>query len=219
MKLKVCGLTSRNNIEDILREAFPEYMGFIFYEPSPRYASDKLDPGFVKSLPDNIRKTGVFVNASKEYMLKQAKLYGLNTLQLHGKENPELCRQMREGGYEIMKVFGIHQTLDINAMKPYDGVCDLFLFDTGGKYKGGKGMKFNWELLQQYTLEKPYFLSGGIGPEDAGIIRSTGDKRLFGADINSLFEINKGIKDTQKVTQFAHALKNIKNGETHLYHR
>jgi phosphoribosylanthranilate isomerase len=219
MKLKVCGLTDRDNIQRIIRDVSPEYMGFIFYEPSPRYVKYKLDPAFVKSLPDNIRKTGVFVNASIEYMVENGKLYGLNTLQMHGKENPESCRQMGELGYEIIKVFNIDRAFDISAIKVYDGVCDHFLFDTAGKYQGGNGKKFNWDILEQYTLEKSYFLSGGIGPEDVGLIRSIADKKLYGVDINSLFEINKGIKDTQKVNQFSHALKNIKNGETHLYHR
>jgi phosphoribosylanthranilate isomerase len=219
MKLKVCGLTDKNNILEMIQEVNPDYLGFIFYEPSPRFVEKRLDSLFVKSLPGDINKTGVFVNSSREYILERSEKYGLKTLQLHGNEDPGFCSQMKSMGYEIIKVFRISESIDISFMQTYQEACDLILFDTAGKYKGGNGLKFNWELLNEYTLDQPYFLSGGISPGDEGIIRSIHDNRLFGVDINSRFELEKGYKNVLKIKQFSNAIKNQKDGETTLHSR
>ena len=212
MKLKVCGMTDKENIREILREIQPDYMGFIFYEPSSRYVENKLDPGYVKSLPDGIHKTGVFVDASEDYIYDRARQYGLTTLQLHGNENPDFCRRFMDQGYEVVKVFHIYQSFDISMMNAYRDACDFFLFDRAGKYKGGNGVKFNWDILHQYTLQKPYFLSGGVTPEDGPNIMAIKDKRLYAVDINSRFEIDKGVKNADQVKQFYNTINNKDNG-------
>ncbi len=212
MKLKVCGMTNKENILEILRDIHPDYMGFIFFEGSSRFVENKLDPEFVKSLPDGIHKTGVFVDAPREYIQDRAGQYGLTNLQLHGNENPDFCRRFMDLGYEVIKVFHIHQSFDISMMSAYREACDFFLFDRAGKYKGGNGVKFNWDILHQYTLQKPYFLSGGVTPEDAPNVSSIKDQRLYAVDINSRFETSKGIKNAAHVKQFYHTIKNNKNG-------
>lgn len=212
MKLKVCGLTDKQNILEIIRDIHPDYMGFIFYEHSSRFVDNKLEPEYVKTLPDAINKTGVFVDAPGEYILERAKQYGLNTLQMHGNETPGFCRRFIDEGYEVIKVFNIHETFDISTMNEYGESCDYFLFDTAGKYKGGTGVKFNWDMLRQYPLNKPYFLSGGVAPGDEANIKSIKDHRFYAVDINSRFEISKGIKNADQVKQFYNTLKNNENG-------
>ncbi|MGM0532598.1 MAG: phosphoribosylanthranilate isomerase [Bacteroidota bacterium] len=212
MKLKVCGLTNKENILEILRDIHPDYMGFIFYEHSSRFMDNKLDAGFVSSLPAAIQKTGVFVDATEEYILNRSKQYGLNTLQMHGNETPGFCRKFMDQGYEVIKVFNIHKAFDMYTMDEYRESCDFFLFDTAGKLKGGTGVKFNWDILHQYTLNKPYFLSGGVAPGDETNIKSIKDPRLYAVDINSRFEISKGIKNADQVKQFYNTLKNNENG-------
>jgi phosphoribosylanthranilate isomerase len=187
-------------------------MGFIFYELTPRFAGDRIGPGLLSSLPVDIRKTGVFVDAPMDYTLEQLAQFGLNAVQLHGNEGPEYCKSLKEKGYEVIKVFSIRQIMDVSKMKAYQDYCDLFLFDTAGRNKGGSGMKFNWTLLQLYSLEKPYFLSGGISPEDGGVIRTLQDTRLYGVDINSRFEVRPGVKDLAKIKQFVNDLKTKQHG-------
>ena len=212
MKLKVCGLTNKENIMEILSDVHPDYLGFIFYEHSSRFVENKLDAGFVKSLPESIHKTGVFVDAPEEYILDRASQYGITTLQMHGKESPDFCRRFIDKGYEIIKVFNIYKSFDISTMNAYGNSCDFFLFDRAGKYKGGNGVKFNWDILQQYTLNKPYFLSGGVAPDDGAYVKAIKDRRIYGVDINSRFETSKGIKNTAHVKQFYRTLKNNDNG-------
>ena len=86
--------------------------------------------------------------------------------------------------------------------------CDYFLFDTKTEKPGGSGKKFNWEKLKEYTLDKPFFLSGGIGPEDAGVIKAIENRGLFAVDLNSRFETVPGIKDPALVKTFIEEIKN-----------
>jgi phosphoribosylanthranilate isomerase len=90
----------------------------------------------------------------------------------------------------------------------YVPVCDYFLFDTKSENPGGSGMKFNWEKLKEYSLDKPFFLSGGICPEDTSVIKSLSNKGFFAVDINSQFEISPGIKDAARVSTFINEIKN-----------
>lgn len=92
-------------------------------------------------------------------------------------------------------------------MKDYIGSCDYFLFDTYDKLKGGTGKKFNWQLLNHYNFPKPFFISGGIGPADAGRIKNINHPSLYGVDINSRFEKEQGIKNIEKVQSFINQLK------------
>lgn len=214
MKLKVCGLTDAQNIREILKISTPDYLGFIFYEHSSRYMPDRLKPEDVQSLPEDIQKTGVFVNSPVNQINKMAKVYGLDALQLHGEESPEVCEQLQSLSFTIIKAFRIGESLDNAQLKKYSEVCDYFLFDTAGRYKGGNGKKFNWSILSSYSLDKPYFLSGGIKPEDAVLIAGIRDIRLFGIDVNSGFESTPGIKEASKIQKFNTQLKNQYHANT-----
>jgi len=207
IQLKICGLTEEQNVYNIIQAAKPDYLGFIFYKHSSRFVENQITPETVKSLPDDIDKTGVFVNSSLANILNVADKYGLDTLQLHGDESPEFCANCKSHDYTVIKVFGVGKALNISLMNKYSEVCDYFLFDTAGAYRGGNGEKFNWMLLNEYALDKPYFLSGGIAPEDVEILRSIEDPKFYGIDINSRFEIEPGIKDVNKIEEFSNQIK------------
>lgn len=214
MKLKVCGLTNAQNIREILKVSAPDYLGFIFYEHSSRYMPDRLKPEDVQELPRNTQKTGVFVNSSVNHITKMARAYGLHALQLHGEESPEECEQLQSLGLTIIKAFRIGASFDNFLLKKYSAVCDYFLFDTAGCHKGGNGKKFNWNILSSYSLNKPYFLSGGIKPEDASLVTGIRDVRLFGIDVNSGFECEPGIKAPSKLQEFTTQLKKYNHAKT-----
>lgn len=204
VKLKICGMKEPANILEIVGLQ-PDYLGFIFYKPSKRYI-DGLLPSFVKDLPAGIKKTGVFVNEELIKVAELATLYGLNAVQLHGAESAAYCEELRklldDYGIEIIKAFGIDRDFDFTVLDTYEDKVDYFLFDTQTPQHGGSGKTFDWALLNGYTLAKPYFLSGGIGPDNITELHKIKDLRLFAIDINSKFEIAPGLKDIDKLNDF-----------------
>ena len=179
----------------------PDYLGFIFYEKSKRYVGEDFDEAATYHLPKGIKKIGVFVNASMEYVLSKVKRYGLDLVQLHGEESPEFCRDLQRNNIPVIKVFAVGQTFDFSVLEPYKPHCNYFLFDTKGKEKGGNGMVFNWEVLKDYDNEKPFFLSGGLSLENVGKVKELQGLNIVAIDVNSGFEVAPALKDVEKVKQ------------------
>jgi phosphoribosylanthranilate isomerase len=215
MKVKICGMKLNTGEVAALK---PDYLGFIFWEQSPRYFTGPIPP-----LQESVAKVGVFVDATIEEVLRKTSEYGLNMVQLHGGETPEFCAHLRTamqtaayisgGGKpipEIIKVFSVKDETDLGMISEFEEVCDYFLFDTKGKLPGGNGYAFDWELLSGYPSQKPFFLSGGIGP---GAVTRLWDffdepvsKFCHAIDLNSKFEIAPGHKDINALRTFIHGL-------------
>lgn len=211
MKLKVCGMKYQDNIAEVA-ELQPDYMGFIFYEKSVRYVQINTP-----EVSNNIKKTGVFVDAGLTDIIDQIVTHNLQAVQLHGNETPEFCDALRHAELvststqdlrkiEIIKVFSIKETFDFSVLKPYESVCDYYLFDTKGKLPGGNGYTFNWNVLTGYPSTKPYFLSGGIGIDQIEKIkefkRSEASKYCYAIDVNSKFELEAGLKNSEELKEF-----------------
>lgn len=194
MKLKICGLKHSDNIRQVA-EQNPDFMGFIFYNKSPRFLNDKKLVTVLKEIPHSILKTGVFVNEDPLKMKEIISTYGLNAVQLHGSESPELCDQFKAMGLKVIKAFGIQEASNFAQTKKYDTSCDYFLFDTKTKKHGGSGESFDWTLLKFYNGNTPFLLSGGIGIDDLDEIQKISHPSFAGIDVNSGFEIEPGLKD------------------------
>ena len=110
---------------------------------------------------------------------------------------------------EIIKVFSILDTFDFAELKPFESVCDFFLFDTKGKLPGGNGTAFDWKVLENYPSTKPFFLSGGIGIEEIEAINEIANTNLplYAIDVNSKFEIEPGLKNVELLSIFTNKLK------------
>jgi phosphoribosylanthranilate isomerase len=199
-KIKICGMRDPDNILEI-SSLLPDYIGFIFYPGSLRFAGN-LPPEIRAEIPAFIKKVGVFVNEDEEKLVETCSAYGIGTVQLHGDESPGYCENLVEKGLRIIKVFNIGKNLNTNIMEPFQEACSYFLLDTASAEHGGSGQKFDWNLLEEYDLEIPFFLSGGIGPDDARMIREMEHPMLFGVDINSLFETSPGFKDMELCEKF-----------------
>lgn len=204
VKLKICGMKLPDNIQGVTTLK-PDYLGFIFYKGSKRFV-EGLTPLFVNNLPAGIRRTGVFVNEELNRVAQLAVLYGLNAVQLHGQEPVKYCIALKgllaDTGIELIKTFGVDEHFDFNTVNPYVNVADFFLFDTQTPDHGGSGKTFNWSILSNYTLTKPYFLSGGISAESVEQLRAINDPRLYAIDVNSRFELAPGLKDIDKLKDF-----------------
>ncbi len=215
LKIKICGLKNPENISKTAA-LLPDYLGFIFYEPSPRNFQ-----GEIPEIDQGIKKTGVFVNASVNFILTKIEKYKFQAIQLHGGETPEFCRALRAAlaetasnknstPTEIIKVFSIEDAFDFNQLHPFEGTADYFLFDSKGKNKGGNGFSFNWEILKEYPSPTPFFLSGGIGLEEVeqiaefqSYLQKIGKEHLlFAVDLNSKFEIKPGFKNIENLALF-----------------
>lgn len=206
MQIKICGLRDPENIREIAALQ-PDFMGFIFYPNSPRYAG-QLDAGSLTSLPTSIKKTGVFVNENLENILTAISKYNLDAVQLHGADNKKLCRKIRqEAKTMVIKVFPIMDASNFRVTGNYEDVADFFLFDTKTDLYGGSGQKFNWNILQEYTGNKSFLLSGGIGADDVKAIRAIEHPLLAGVDLNSKFELKPGVKNVALLKQFIDELK------------
>lgn len=196
MKLKICGMKYPENIIEV-GTLLPDYMGFIFWEKSVRFFD-----GIIPELPQSIKKTGVFVNATSEEIEKKIEKYNLQAVQLHGNEFVEFCVDLKTkigNTIEIIKVFSVDDSFNFEILKPFENACDYFLFDTKGKLPGGNGTTFDWKVLKKYPSKKPFFLSGGIGIEEINTAKEITKTNLpiYAIDVNSKFEIESGLKNVE----------------------
>ncbi len=205
MKIKVCGMRNKENIRELI-QLNPDMIGFIFYPGSKRYIGKKIEQDIIKLIPKNIKKTGVFVDMAPGLLVDAAIASNLDLIQLHGDETPAYCKRLNQDGLQVMKAFRIEKNVDMTELNAYKPYCKYFLFDTQCKTYGGSGKQFNWEILEKYTGETPFFLSGGIGPEDANRVLNFNHPNLCGADLNSRFETAPAIKDIKKINAFINAI-------------
>ncbi len=201
-------------------ELQPDYLGFIFYEKSPR----KFD-GDILRLPAEIKKTGVFVDVSIDFVIEKVKKYNFKVIQLHGNESPQYCRDLQSElecfsetenteSIEIWKVFSIKDQFNFEILQPYEGIVNYFLFDTKGKEKGGNGYTFDWSVLNNYPSETPFILSGGIGLDEIEKVKEIlkTDLPIYAIDVNSKFETAPGLKNIEELKIFKEELNRMREG-------
>ena len=204
-RIKVCGLTNAQQVRQ-LNDAGIEFAGFNFYPRSPRYVYKHLPSHTIKRLGGKINKVGIFVNEDPETILKIVDDCGLYLTQLHGDESPRYCEKI-SNYIGVIKVFRLSADDNVEwKIKDYYDAADMFMFDTETAGYGGSGKKFNWQILKNLNINKPFFLAGGIGPEDADELKAFAQlpvaKDLFAIDINSKFEVMPGLKDIERIKMF-----------------
>ena len=196
MKIKVCGLKFPDNITAV-SALNPDYMGFIFYSKSPRFF-EELPVELLNTIPSPIHKTAVFVNETKENISRLIEWYHFDAVQFHGDENEAFCNHFKSK-IKVIKAFGLDGNFDFDQLKNYEDSVDFFLFDTKTSLLGGSGKVFNWDLLNNYQLDIPFFLSGGISPDNLEEIKTIRHPQFYGIDLNSRFETSPGLKDIDKL--------------------
>lgn len=200
MLIKVCGLSDEQNMleVDVLQ---PDLLGFIFYKKSPRFVEKETLP------TTKNKKVGVFVNEEEATILKIIKQHKLAFVQLHGNEPIALAKSLHQKGIQLIKCFAIDNYINNEKMAEWEPFCSYFLFDTKGKQHGGNGIKFNWDLLNNYRLKTPFLLSGGIELSDVDAIKKIKHPAFAGVDLNSKFELQPRIKNIQQLKLFIDAIK------------
>jgi phosphoribosylanthranilate isomerase len=212
MKIKVCGITDANTAA-ALSKAGVDYIGFIFYPASKRYVLNTLTFEQIKNIQlPGVVKVGVFVNEPADKVIEIATVAGLDMIQLHGDETPNYCKEMANY-YPVIKAFRVAGNDNIAyKIADYLEEVDYLLFDTASSLYGGSGVSFDWQKLVHATQQKPYFLSGGIGPQDtdkvAHFLQSSHIGNCIALDVNSKFETITGVKDIALLNSFIPKIKN-----------
>jgi phosphoribosylanthranilate isomerase len=209
MHIKVCGITSVDQLQT-LQEIGVDYAGFIFYERSPRYiGKHQLTAKVMADANPDIKRIGVFVNEVEEKIIEAVDAWGLTMVQLHGEESPAFCEKI-SNHVKTIKAFRVNEMESLSyKVSPYQDAVEYFLFDAMGEQYGGTGKQFNWELIKEAHIQKPFFLSGGIGLDDASSVLTFRDDTplCYAVDVNSRFEIEPGIKNMGLVRQFVDSIK------------
>jgi phosphoribosylanthranilate isomerase len=205
LKLKICGMRDPANIAEVAALQ-PDYMGFIFYDKSPRYVGEDFD---TSTIPVSIKRVGVFVNEKTEVILNKVNQHNLDFVQLHGNESFEQCQGLKIKGIKIIKAFSVDSDFDFKSTNPYADYVSYFLFDTKGKYFGGNATAFDWMLLQQYDQQTPFFLSGGISPENVSGLKEIRNLNIHALDVNSGVEIAPGLKDVNKIKELKRVVDSL----------
>ena len=236
MIVKVCGMREAQNIRDVA-ELGVDMMGFIFWPESPRYvqmisSQAGIIPDYSLERLQRARRSvavssqteeaeaahpqrvGVFVDDMPQSIVTRVYNYSLDYVQLHGQESRVMIENLRRTldpdirpGIKIIKTISVNTKEDLLKCQEYEGVVDLFLFDTKTPSMGGSGMQFNWQVLSAYDGTIPFLLSGGIGPDDVERVRAFRHPQFAGIDLNSRFETEPGVKDVEQLRSFLSALR------------
>ena len=212
LKLKVCGLTQLAQIQELI-SLNTDFLGFIFYEKSPRFVLNHISLEDISEI-NHQGKVGVFVNETVEKIAEISEKANLNFIQLHGDEDEKFILRLRQRLSENIKIIkviriGDDKTNFKNEIKKISNLksqISNLLFDTDSKAFGGTGKSFDWQILNEIEIPKPYFLSGGISPENLENLKILNQKPLV-LDINSKFETEPGSKDLEKIKTFKSLLK------------
>lgn len=197
-----------SNIGELVKLA-PDFIGFIFYSKSKRYIGATISKEILNLIPDSIKKVGVFVDEPFESLVAKFEQNSLDYVQLHGDEDSPYCEQLMERAIPVIKVFRISPDFDFGIVATFENSCNYFLFDTAGVQQGGTGLKFDWDKLNHYIGDKPFFLSGGIQLSDVKAIKELPQRNLFAIDVNSGFETEPAIKDISKLALLIAQLREV----------
>ena len=205
-----------------------DLIGMIFYKKSSRFVPlvssragiipDRVDDKAKASLANtNARFVGVFVDEMPQTVVTNVYNFNLDFVQLHGDESPVYIDNLRatidpdiHKGLKIIKAISVSSVEDIAKAAQYEGHADMLLFDTKCLSKGGSGNQFDWSVLQAYNGQIPFILSGGIGPDDAELVKAFSHPMCVGFDLNSKFEIEPALKDVGKIKAFISEIKKCK---------
>ena len=193
VRVKICGITSIDDAQAAV-EAGADALGFMFYEPSPRYLTPEEAGAIIRELPAHVARVGVFVDTDEATIRNTATTAGLDTLQFHGNESPDFCTQFK---LRTIKAFRVKEGESLGQLAGYG--TDAWLLDSYVQgVPGGTGERFNWDLaVEAKRLGCPILLAGGLTPDNAG--EAVDQVAPFGLDVSSGVEAAPGRKDAAKM--------------------
>lgn len=203
-RIKICGITNKiDAVEAALLKI--DMLGFVFYPKSKRYLTQDAARDIANEIPESVLKVGVFVDEDRRKVLDIAQDLSLDVLQFHGDEKPDYCASFG-GSYRTIKAFRIKDKKSLKSVNDY--MTDYYLFDTYNKTsEGGTGKVFDWKVLRDFEVLKPFFLSGGLTPDNV----ETAVKEIapYGVDVSSGVESAPGKKDIALLKRFVERVRRL----------
>lgn len=202
IRTKICGI---RNAADARRavEAGAEFLGFNFYEKSPRYIRPGAALRIARELPKRVKRVGVFVNEAEENVVAIARQVGLNFVQLHGEETPAFVARVSRH-VRVIKAVRVRGGFRVAKLKKFDDAAAILLDGFDPKRHGGTGKTFDWSMAKRAARRQKIFLAGGLTAENIGeAIRSV---QPFAVDVCSGVEIWPGKKDPAKLEALMNAV-------------
>ena len=197
LELKICGINSENDIEAIIKKGGCQYLGFVFYSPSPRNLSLKQSKNLTSKVPSKIKKVAVLVNPENSFIEKIKEQF--DYFQIYSSSPSKIKEIKLISNKKIIQAIKVKKKEDINVYKQYIGIADEFLFDSSGLEKS---FSFDWSYLKNIELES-WFLAGGININNLDIAQNITKK----IDISSGLEDNPGEKSLVKILNFLNKVK------------
>ena len=206
--VKICGLSDPQNLQTAI-DAGTRFVGFVFYEPSPRHVSFDTAWNLARAVPTSIRSVGLFVDPDDALLERVLTGIQLDMVQLHGNETPGRVAEIKDKyKMEVMKAIRVREESDLEGIEGFEAAADWLLFDSKPEkatLPGGTGHSFDWSLLEGRTFAKPWMLGGGLSPENvADAIKQLSPNAV---DVSSGVESAPGQKDPAKIKAFIEAVK------------
>lgn len=205
-KIKICGLSTPETVTSAIEHG-ADFIGLVFYPPSPRHVEIEVAKYLTSQVPDNVEIVGLFVNPNDQTLLEVLNDVPLSMIQLHGGERPERVREIKETfNLPVMKAVPIEHKEDLESITQYEDVADWLLFDAKGKeLPGGNGIAFDWSILKDYSGSKPWMLAGGLTPDN--VAEALKVLSSDAVDVSSGVESTPGQKDPHKIESFLKCVK------------
>lgn len=213
--VKICGLREAAHVRAAV-EGGAAYLGFVFFEASPRHVTPQQAAALGAEAPPGVAKVGLFVDPTDERLERTLDVCPLDILQLHGAETAERVAAIRaRHGLPVMKALPIGDPDDVARIAEYEGVADLILCDAkprpGATLPGGSGEAFDWALLAGRAWRRPWLLAGGLTAETLAAAAEAGGAKQV--DVSSGVEIRRGEKDAALIKAFLEAAQAIEPSE------
>ena len=208
-EIKVCGINDQISM-DVAINYGVEYIGLVFYNESPRNLSISRAKILIRNRTETSKIVALTVNPSDNFLLEIKKSINPDFIQLHGEEEPNRCKNIREKfNIPLIKGIGIENDKNIKYLiKPYEEICDIFILDAPSKeLPGGNGKKFDWKILKNFKSKKKWMLAGGLNIDN--ITKAIHVTKPPAIDISSGLEKDKGIKDPQLIKDFILKCRNL----------
>ncbi len=212
IKVKICGISEHEAMSAVL-ESGADFIGFVFYPPSPRHVTAAQAANICRGVPNRlvskVSKVGLFVNPDDKLLEQVINEIDIDMVQLHGMETSRRVNSIKSKfGLPVIKAISLKTKDDISIVQDYEDVCDWLLFDTktpDGDLPGGSGKSFDWNLLKGKTFSRPWMLSGGLNLRN--IDKAMEITSPDAIDVSSGVESSRGVKDCQKIRDFINKVK------------
>jgi phosphoribosylanthranilate isomerase len=205
---KICGLSTPETIDAAVKFG-ARWVGFVTYPRSPRHiASNDVLKALGARVPKSVGRVGLFVDPDDALLDERLATGAIDMLQLQGAETPERIAAIKaRTGKPVMKAIKVAEAGDVErSIAAYASVADRLMFDAAeGILPGGNARAFDWTILSGRTVPLPWFLAGGLTPDNvAEAVRVTGARTV---DVSSGVELSRGVKSIDLIRAFLDRVK------------